>query len=143
MQLAPDTASKVVPNSAYQWQDEKWMDDRANSSNHYNGPVSIYEVHLGSWKRHAEDNSNGGHSPSYLTYHELADQLIPYAVEMGFTHLQLMPVSEFPFDGSWGYQPVGLFAPTARFGSAEDFKYFVDCCHNSHSFRLVNECDAA
>ena len=131
MQLAPDTASKVVPNSAYQWQDEKWMDDRANSSNHYNGPVSIYEVHLGSWKRHAEDNSNGGHSPSYLTYHELADQLIPYAVEMGFTHLQLMPVSEFPFDGSWGYQPVGLFAPTARFGSAEDFKYFVDCCHNA------------
>jgi len=131
MQLAPDTASVVAHKSSYDWHDKKWMDDRANASNHYNGPVSIYEVHLGSWKRNAEDNSHTGHSPSYLTYHELAEQLIPYAVEMGFTHLQLMPVSEYPFDGSWGYQPVGLFAPTARFGSAEDFKYFVDCCHNA------------
>jgi len=135
MQLAPDTASKVVPSSAYQWQDEKWMAERATSSNHYHGPVAIYEVHLGSWKRNvdASDRSNAdvGHSPSYLTYHELAKQLIPYAVEMGFTHLQLMPVSEFPFDGSWGYQPIGLFAPTARFGSSDDFKYFVDCCHKA------------
>ena len=135
MQLAPDTASKIVPNSTYQWQDEKWMTARTKSSNHYHGPVSIYEVHLGSWKRNlgASDQRNidNGYSPSYLTYHELAEQLIPYAVEMGFTHLQLMPVSEFPFDGSWGYQPIGLFAPTARFGSIEDFKYFVDCCHNA------------
>ncbi|TYK66113.1 1,4-alpha-glucan branching protein GlgB [Colwellia echini] len=127
MQLAPDTASKVIQNSNYQWQDTQWMNERATTSNPYNGAISIYEVHLGSWKR----NSQAQYSPAYLTYRELAEQLIPYVVDLGFTHLQLMPVSEYPFDGSWGYQPIGLFAPTARFGSAEDFKYFVDCCHNA------------
>ncbi|MBU2870684.1 1,4-alpha-glucan branching protein GlgB [Colwellia sp. E2M01] len=127
MQLAPDTASKVIHNSNYQWQDTQWMDERASSANPYNGAISIYEVHLGSWKR----NSQAEFSPAYLTYRELAEQLVPYVVDMGFTHLQLMPVSEYPFDGSWGYQPIGLFAPTARFGSAEDFKYFVDCCHKA------------
>jgi len=131
MQLAPETASKVIQNSEYQWQDAKWMSERDSSSNHYNGAVSIYEVHLGSWKRNADNSADNSHSPSYLTYRELAEQLVPYVVEMGFTHLQLMPVSEYPFDGSWGYQPIGLFAPTARFGSAEDFKYFVDCCHSA------------
>ena len=135
MQLAPETASKVVQNSDYQWQDDQWMDKRASSPDHYQGPVSIYEVHLGSWKRnsenYSENNANEAHAPSYLTYIELAEQLVPYVVAMGFTHLQLMPVSEFPFDGSWGYQPIGLFAPTVRFGSAEDFKYFVDCCHRA------------
>ncbi|MBA6390658.1 1,4-alpha-glucan branching protein GlgB [Colwellia sp. BRX10-3] len=131
MQLAPETASKVIQNSEYQWQDKQWMNERDTASNHYNGAVSIYEVHLGSWKRNAEDSADNSHSPSYLTYRELAEQLVPYVVEMGFTHLQLMPVSEYPFDGSWGYQPIGLFAPTARFGSAEDFKYFVDCCHRA------------
>ncbi|ASP47267.1 1,4-alpha-glucan branching protein GlgB [Cognaticolwellia beringensis] len=131
MQLAPETASKVIQNSAYQWQDAKWMSERDSSSNHYHGAVSIYEVHLGSWKRNADNRADNSHSPSYLTYRELAEQLVPYVVEMGFTHLQLMPVSEYPFDGSWGYQPIGLFAPTARFGSAEDFKYFVDCCHSA------------
>tara|TARA_R110000744_G_scaffold160684_1_gene277000 strand:+ start:9849 stop:12092 length:2244 start_codon:yes stop_codon:yes gene_type:complete len=131
MQLAPETASKVIKNSEYQWQDAKWMNERDSSSNHYNGAVSIYEVHLGSWKRNAVNNADNSHSPSYLTYRELAEQLVPYVVEMGFTHLQLMPVSEYPFDGSWGYQPIGLFAPTARFGSAEDFKYFVDSCHSA------------
>lgn len=129
MQLAPETSSKVIQDSTYEWQDSQWMQERATASNHYQGAVSIYEVHLGSWKRNTENLSNSEHSPSYLTYQELAAQLIPYVVEMGFTHIQLMPVSEYPFDGSWGYQPVGLFAPTARFGSAEDFKYFVDCCH--------------
>jgi 1,4-alpha-glucan branching enzyme len=139
MQLAPETSSKVVHNSVYTWQDEQWMNERAISSNPYNSPVSIYEVHLGSWKRNVKDYSEGidennadtSHSPSYLTYRELAEQLVPYVVEMGFTHLQLMPVSEYPFDGSWGYQPIGLFAPTARFGSSDDFKYFVDCCHKA------------
>jgi 1,4-alpha-glucan branching enzyme len=131
MQNSPGTASKVVKNSLYQWQDGQWMRERVNSSNHYQGPVSIYEVHLGSWKRNAEDQTKAEHSPNYLTYRELAEQLIPYTVEMGFTHLQLMPVSEYPFDGSWGYQPIGLFAPTSRFGSADDFKYFVDCCHKA------------
>jgi 1,4-alpha-glucan branching enzyme len=131
MQLAPETASKVVHNNAYKWRDDQWMNERETSSNHYHGPVSIYEVHLGSWKRHPENTTDASHSPSYLTYRELAEQLIPYVVDMGFTHLQLMPVSEFPFDGSWGYQPIGLFAPTARFGSSDDFKYFVDCCHSA------------
>ncbi len=131
MQLAPETASKVIQNSKYQWQDSQWMNERDSAANHYHGAVSIYEVHLGSWKRNLTNNSGNSHSPSYLTYRELAEQLVPYVVEMGFTHLQLMPVSEYPFDGSWGYQPIGLFAPTARFGSAEDFKYFVDCCHKA------------
>ncbi|MFT5759768.1 MAG: 1,4-alpha-glucan branching enzyme [Alteromonadaceae bacterium] len=131
MQLAPETASKVVDDNVYQWRDQQWMNERATSSNHYNGPVSIYEVHLGSWKRNTENSADIGHAPNYLTYRELAEQLVPYVVEMGFTHLQLMPVSEFPFDGSWGYQPIGLFAPTARFGSNDDFKYFVNFCHNA------------
>jgi 1,4-alpha-glucan branching enzyme len=131
MQLAPETASKVMQNSDYQWQDEQWINERDRSSNHYNGAVSIYEVHLGSWKRNQENNADNIHAPSYLTYRELAEQLVPYVVEMGFTHLQLMPVSEYPFDGSWGYQPIGLFAPTARFGSSDDFKFFVDCCHRA------------
>ena len=131
MQHSPGTASKVVKSSLYQWQDGEWMNNRATSSNHYHGAVSIYEVHLGSWKRNRESHSAIEHSPGYLTYRELAEQLIPYTLNMGFTHLQLMPVSEFPFDGSWGYQPIGLFAPTSRFGNAEDFKYFVDCCHQA------------
>ena len=131
MQHPPETASTVIATKPYQWHDNQWMQERASSSNHYHGPVSIYEVHLGSWKRNGENASDTTHSPSYLTYRELAEQLIPYALDMGFTHLQLMPVSEYPFDGSWGYQPVGLFAPTSRFGSIDDFKYFVDCCHQA------------
>ncbi len=131
MQHPPQTASKVVASNDYSWHDSDWMDERVSSQNHYHGPVSIYEVHLGSWKRHPQNHSNTGHSPAYLTYRELAEHLVPYALDMGFTHLQLMPVSEYPFDGSWGYQPVGLFAPSSRFGSGDDFKYFVDCCHTA------------
>ena len=86
-------------------------------------PVSIYEVHLGSWRRTTEDGNR------WLDWYELADTLVPYAVDMGFTHLELMPISEYPFDGSWGYQPVGLYAPTARFGSPEGFRAFVQRCH--------------
>ncbi|HTH99232.1 MAG TPA: 1,4-alpha-glucan branching protein GlgB, partial [Stellaceae bacterium] len=84
---------------------------------------SIYEVHLGSWRR--------GDGNRYLTYRELADQLVPYAKYMGFTHIELLPPSEHPFDGSWGYQPIGLFAPTSRFGTPEDFRHFVDACHQA------------
>lgn len=141
MQLAPNTASKVIANHEYHWQDQTWMEQRPATSNHYQGPVSIYEVHLGSWKRNIRLNNEpvaSQHSPNYLTYRELAEQLVPYVLEMGFTHIQLMPISEYPFDGSWGYQPVGLFAPTARFGSADDFKYFVDCCHQSGLGLLVD-----
>ena len=131
MEGSPGTASKVSPAHLYHWQDESWMNEREYSVNNYHGPVSIYEVHLGSWKRNVNDHCGAEHAPSYLTYRELAEQLIPYTLEMGFTHLQLMPVSEYPFDGSWGYQPIGLFSPTSRFGTAEDFKYFVDCCHQA------------
>ncbi|MFT4925118.1 MAG: 1,4-alpha-glucan branching enzyme [Phenylobacterium sp.] len=123
MQYAPETASVTVPDSEHQWQDQTWMDKRAASDGLYHGPVSIYEVHLGSWRRKVEEENR------FLTYRELADELVPYVVDMGFSHIQLMPVSEFPFEGSWGYQPIGLFAPTCRFGSPDDFKYFVDCCH--------------
>ena len=88
-------------------------------------PISIYECHLGSWMRVPEDNQR------YLTYRELAERLIPYVVELGFTHIELMPIAEYPFDGSWGYQPVSLFAPTNRFGSPEEFAYFIDAAHRA------------
>src|SRR5262249_27728779 len=88
-------------------------------------PISIYECHLGSWARGPEE---GGR---YLTYEELADALVPYVKDMGFTHIELLPITEYPFDGSWGYQPISLFAPTARFGTPEGFARFVERCHDS------------
>ncbi|WP_218354882.1 1,4-alpha-glucan branching protein GlgB [Alteromonas lipotrueiana] len=118
----PSHASVVYDHNEYQWQDESWMAQRGYDK--YHQPMSIYEVHLGSWRKPDDERR-------YLSYHELADTLVPYAVDMGYTHLELMPVSEFPFDGSWGYQPVGMFAPTSRFGTPDDFKYFVDKCHQS------------
>ena len=84
--------------------------------------MATYEVHLGSWRRKVDDDRS-------LSYHELASELVSYVCEMGYTHIELLPVTEHPFDGSWGYQPIGLFAPTCRFGNPEDFKYFVDACH--------------
>ena len=99
-------------------------------ANGLDAPVSIYEVHLGSWRRVKEDaNDVTGEHGRFLNWSELADTLVPYAKHMGFTHLELMPISEFPFDGSWGYQPVGLFSPTSRFGDAPGFRRFVDRCH--------------
>ena len=98
------------------------MADRWTRQRHV-APVSIYELHLGSWRRRGD----GG----FLSYRELAEQLVPYVKELGFTHVQFLPVSEHPFYGSWGYQPLGLFAPTARFGSPEDFKALVDALHGA------------
>jgi 1,4-alpha-glucan branching enzyme len=121
-QLRPDTASVVARLDRHVWQDAAWMAQRA-ARNARNAPISIYEAHLGSWRR-ADD---GG----YLSYRTLADRLIPYVKEMGFTHLEVMPVHEHPFDGSWGYQALGLFAPTSRHGGPEDFQYFVDACHQA------------
>ena len=118
----PRTACIVEGVNPYPWEDAEWMAGRAKANSH-DGPISIYEVHLGSWKRCPEE---GGRP---LTYRELADQLVAYAGDMGFTHIELLPISEFPFDGSWGYQPIGLFAPTSRFGSPDDFKAFVERCH--------------
>ncbi|MDH4410008.1 MAG: 1,4-alpha-glucan branching protein GlgB [Verrucomicrobiales bacterium] len=121
-QHGPETASIIHDLERYTWNDGAWMAKRA-SQDLYHGPISIYEVHLGSWKRRHEDGDR------FLTYRELADELVDYAVDMGYTHLELMPVAEYPFDGSWGYQGCGYFAPTSRFGSPDEFRYFVDRCH--------------
>lgn len=121
-QKSPEQASVVVDQNDYEWQDGRWMEKRVYATQ-TTSPISIYEVHLGSWKRVPEQGFR------YLSYKEMAADLIPYVKRMGFTHLQLMPISEYPFDGSWGYQPVGLYAPTSRYGNINDFKFFVDECH--------------
>ena len=115
-ELRPATASVVQGLPAHR----PMAPERARA-NQFDQPISIYEVHLGSWRK--QDGWR------WLSYRELADTLVPYARDLGFTHLELLPVSEHPFDGSWGYQPIGLFAPTSRFGSPEDFQYFVDAAH--------------
>ncbi|MBQ3681564.1 MAG: 1,4-alpha-glucan branching protein GlgB [Succinimonas sp.] len=115
----PSFASVVYDQTCYEWHDSDWIKSQEN--NKLKQPLSIYELHFGSWKRH-EDGSS-------LSYREMAEQLIPYVKDMGYTHIELMPIMEHPFSGSWGYQPVGLFAPTSRFGTADDFKFFVDQCH--------------
>jgi 1,4-alpha-glucan branching enzyme len=120
----PNTASIIAEPSRHLWQDGRWMAERWER-NDRQAPISIYEIHLGSWRRNLAENGR------YLTYRELADQLVPYAAEMGFTHLELMPVTEYPFDGSWGYQPISLFAPTSRYGTPDDFRAFVDACHGA------------
>jgi len=116
----PQTAS-VVWELDYKWNDKKWMDTRKDK-NALNKPYSVYEVHLGSWKRNFEEDR-------FLTYLELADELVSYVKETGFTHVELMPVMEYPYDPSWGYQLVGYFAPTSRFGTPQDFMYLVDRLH--------------
>ena len=125
-ELRPKTASVVWDLSRYQWHDAEWLADRAQRQA-LAAPLSVYEVHLGSWKR-ALDPTLGRR---WLTYRELADELVPYAKEMGYTHLELMPVTEHPFDGSWGYQTIGYYAPTARFGTPDDFRDFVDRAHQA------------
>jgi len=120
----PETASVVYDLGKLKWADKTWMNNRA-TRNALDAPISVYEVHLGSWRRVPEDGNR------WLTYRELAEQLVPYLTEMGFTHLQVMPIHEHPFYGSWGYQPLGLYAPTRRYGSPEDFKYLVEQCHKA------------
>ena len=120
----PSHASRIYHHDNYQWNDQEWMESRKKDK--YRSAMCIYEVHLGSWKRPGEESGE-----RYLSYRELADDLVSYVKDMGYTHLELLPVSEFPFDGSWGYQPVGMFAPTSRFGSPDDFKYFVDSAHQA------------
>ena len=123
-QHPPDTASVVRNISGYGWRDGDWMEMRAHAHRR-DQPISIYEVHLGSWKRRWDE---GGRS---LSYRELATELVEYAVDMGFTHLEFLPVGEFPFDGSWGYQPVGLYAPTIRFGPPDEFRDLIDAAHRA------------
>ena len=125
-ELRPSTASIVRDTSRFPWTDADWMTARA-ARDPRRAPMSIYEVHLGSWRR--------GDGNRWLTYDELADTLVPYAVDMGFTHLELMPVNEHPLDDSWGYQPIGLFAPTSRFGEPAAFARFVDRCHRGGTRR--------
>ena len=119
----PGTASVVAGPSRHVWQDGGWMSERAERNNR-EAPVSIYEVHLGSWRRQAEYGR-------YLSYRELAEQLVPYVADLGFTHIEVMPMTEYPFDGSWGYQPISLFAPTSRHGGPDDCRAFIDACHRA------------
>ena len=122
-EVPPASAAVVWDHGDYQWRDGEWMHDRARWECWFRRPMSIYEAHLGSWRRVPEEGER------FLTYRELAHQLVPYVKEMGYTHIELLPVMEHPFAGSWGYQVIGYYAPTSRFGTPEDFKYFIDECH--------------
>ena len=116
----PPGNSSIVFESDFDWHDDDWLSTH-RAGPKLDAPTCIYEVHLGSWRR--KDDG------SYLNYRDLANELVPYVAEMGFTHIELLPVTEHPFDGSWGYQPIGMFAPTQRFGTPDDFRAFVDACH--------------
>jgi len=123
-QKRPETSSIVTKLEGFVWEDHTWL-ERRTRENQTQKPVSVYEVHLGSWMRVAEENNR------FLTYRELAEKLIPYVKDMGFTHIELLPVAEHPFDGSWGYQVTGYYAPTSRFGKPDDFMFFVNACHQA------------
>jgi 1,4-alpha-glucan branching enzyme len=124
-EVPPQSASVVCDISNYIWHDVEWMATRESFNSWFERPMSVYEVHLGSWARVPEDGNR------FLTYRELADRLVPYVQESGFTHVEFLPVMEHPFSGSWGYQVLGFFAPTSRFGPPEDFKYLVDAFHRA------------
>ena len=121
METRPNTASKVYDISGYNWKDSKWMDEK-KTKNVYRSPMNIYEVHLNSWFTKTDEEE-------LFSYMQLAEKLVPYVKEMGYTHIEMMPIAEFPFDGSWGYQQIGYYAPTSRFGTPSDFMEFVDYCH--------------
>ncbi|RYE07604.1 MAG: 1,4-alpha-glucan branching protein GlgB [Hyphomicrobiales bacterium] len=121
-ELRPKTASVVADPTPFAWTDHKYMEARAKKD-WRRTPMSIYEVHLGSWRKRADG--------SFMSYEQFAEQLIPYAKDMGFTHIELLPISEHPFDPSWGYQPTGLYSPTSRFGDPAGFKHFVDVAHKA------------
>ncbi|WP_248925513.1 1,4-alpha-glucan branching protein GlgB [Paenibacillus hamazuiensis] len=121
-ELKPGTASRVYELAGYEWNDGAWFEAKRERSS-YNSPMLIYEVHLGTWKKHPDG--------TFRTYRELADDLVAYAVEMGYTHIELLPLAEHPYDRSWGYQATGYYSVTSRFGTPKDFMYFVDRCHQS------------
>ncbi|NLH01107.1 MAG: 1,4-alpha-glucan branching protein GlgB, partial [Clostridiales bacterium] len=121
-ELRPGSASILYNIEGYEWKDEKWLSHRRRHKV-YNSPLNIYELHLGSWKR--------GKTGGFMTYREAAEELIPYVSDMGFTHIELMPLTEYPYDGSWGYQCTGYFAATSRFGTPHDLMDFIDACHRA------------
>ncbi|MBW2506564.1 MAG: 1,4-alpha-glucan branching protein GlgB [Deltaproteobacteria bacterium] len=123
-ELRPRTASKVFSLDNYSWNDSRWLEKR-KSSKPYDKPIAIYEVHLGSWRRDPGDPAR------FLTYREVADTLVPYVKEMGFTHIELMPVMEHPLDESWGYQVTAYYSVTSRYGTPDEFMYLVDLCHQN------------
>ena len=122
METRPGTATKFYELGSYQWQDAAWLKQRAENAI-YSQPVNIYEVHAGSWMRYDDGNN--------MSYRDLADKLIPYVKDMGYTHIEFMPLSEFPFDGSWGYQVTGYYSATSRFGTPDDLMYLIDQCHQN------------
>ncbi|MGH8555134.1 MAG: alpha-amylase family glycosyl hydrolase, partial [Gammaproteobacteria bacterium] len=126
----PRTAAKAW-NLDYQWNDVEWMSERCRA-NALGAPVSIYEVHLGSWRRVPEENNRS------LSYREIADPLAEYVKDLGFTHVEFLPVTEHPFYGSWGYQTTGYFAPSARYGTPQDFMYLVDVLHQ-HGIGVIRD----
>lgn len=128
-ELRPNTANIVSDIYQHSWQDSDWIESRQHHQN-LDSFISIYEVHLGSWKHVSERHKQGAaEEDRFMTYREIAPALAEYVKDLGFTHIELMPITEFPFDGSWGYQATGYFAPTSRFGTPEDFQYFVDYMH--------------
>ena len=127
-ELRPGTASIIYNADKYKWKDAEWIKNREKIGDQYfEQPMSIYEVHLGSWMRHPGREDDG-----FYTYRELADKLSKYVVDMGYTHVELMGVSEYPFDGSWGYQVTGYYAPTSRYGTPDDFMYLIDTFHKNN-----------
>ena len=131
-ETAPANASKVYKLGEFDWADSAWLHKR-DTQNIYEQPVNIYEINAGSWKQ----NDDG----SYYSYRMLADELVPYVKEMGYNYIEMMPVSEFPFDGSWGYQVTGYFACTSRYGTPDDLRYFVDKDHIDYWRYSPGECE--
>lgn len=123
-EVRPGTASRIVAPFSYAWQDDNWMKERRKQENFWEQPMSIYEVHPGSWKKHPTAENDG-----FYSYRQLAESLADYVCDMGYTHVELMGISEYPYDGSWGYQVTGYYAPTSRYGSPEDFMYLIDYLH--------------
>lgn len=129
-EMRPKTGTLVFDNSRYQWKDMDWISQKRYRANALDKPISIYEVHLGSWRRNSLEGNR------WLTYRELSKELPEYVKEMGFTHVEFLPVCEYPFDGSWGYQVTGMFAPTSRYGTPDDFKYLIDELHR-HEIAVI------
>lgn len=130
-ELRPGTASRIFPRNNFKWTDKKWITSREAVKNYSEQPMSIYEVHPGSWMRHP-----GGDDEGFYTYIELAEALTKYVKDMGYTHVELMGISEHPFDGSWGYQVTGYYAPTSRYGTPNDFSYFINYLH-THGIGVI------